>query len=97
MRGLFNLQGMAMDTKQPSGHNTAQIRDLGLATALVSLNHDLYGTERTKSGRVYFVFSDTPALRNMTKAYWDNSLNVDARTYSEVFKTLKNLIYSERF
>lgn len=89
---------MVMQTDGSLGkHNIIEIRDLGLATALVSLNHDLYGTERTNSGRVYFVFNDTQALRSMTKAYWNNELDVDARTYSEVLKTLKNLIYSERY
>ncbi len=78
-------------------YSIVEIRDLGLAAALVSLGHNLQGTNRNNSGRVYFVFKDTPALQTATDAYWNNELNVNARAYSDALKTLKNLIYSERY
>lgn len=86
-----------MDTIQTSTHGTVEIRDLGLAAALVSLGYDLQGTVRNNAGRVYFVCSDTPVLQRSIKAYWNNELEVNARAYSEAIKTLKSLIYGGRY
>ena len=70
-----------------------EIRDLGLAAALSSLNFEIVGTETDAKGRTQFIFSDTPELQNAVKDYWANSLDVKARYYFDAIKMLKSRIY----
>lgn len=86
-----------MDTTQPHQQNSVEIRDLGLAAALVSVGHALQNTVRSDGGRVYFVFESTPTLQQDTSAYWSDTLLVGARTYSDSLKSLKSLIYGGRY
>jgi len=73
-----------------------QIRDLGLAAAIVSLGFEVLETRRDMNSRIYFVFVDSPELQEAIKEYWANTLNVKARYYFDAIKMLKTRIYSER-
>ena len=86
-----------MDSSQTSTRDTVEIRDLGLAAALVSLSYALDGTVRNNTGRVYFIFADSYSLQQSIKSYWNNELEVGARSYADAMKSLKNLIYGERY
>lgn len=71
-------------------------RDLSETAAILCVGFDILSTEEDPNGRVYFVFLDTPELKNTVKAYWDCTLQVTARYYADAIKTAKNVIYKDR-
>ena len=75
---------------------TAQLFDLGLVAALISFGFELAGTTRDASGRMNFVFFQSDKLDRAVSAYWADTLEVKARSYSDNIKALKSRIYSER-
>jgi len=75
---------------------TIQIRDLGLAAALVSCACEMRGTTRDARGQTYFVFAQTPELELTVNSYWADTLSVKARKFSDNIKMLKSRIYGER-
>lgn len=72
-----------------------EVKDLGLAAALVSLEFGITQTVRDKSGRIYFCFESTPELEESIEKYWSNNLSVKARYYSDSLKMLKSRIYGD--
>jgi hypothetical protein len=72
------------------------VRDLGLASALISLDHKTVGTRKDETGRVYFLFLKTTGALNVVDDYWANTLTVKARSYFDNTKMLKTRIYNEQ-
>lgn len=70
-----------------------EVRDLGLAAALITAGFPMTQTSRTHEGRVNFLFDETPELLSATDDYWNDSLEVAARTYMDNIKALKSQIY----
>lgn len=83
--------------KDQSSENATQIRDLGLAAALVAVGCVMAGTKRDGRGRVYFLFENNEDTSLAIKTWQTNELDVRARSYFEAIKTLKDIIYSERY
>lgn len=75
---------------------TTRIRELPLAAALASCGLEVRDTVRDMSGRLDFEFLQTDELERLVKAYWADTLDVRARTYSDNIKALKSRVYSER-
>jgi hypothetical protein len=75
---------------------TIQIRDLGLAAALVSCGFEMRETTRGATGRTYFIFAQTDELGHAVNDYWADTLDVKARKFFDDIKMLKSRIYSER-
>lgn len=75
---------------------TIQVRDMGLAAALVSCAFEMRGTIHDSHGQAYFVFTQTDELERAVNSYWADNLNVKARKYSDNIKMLKSRIYGER-
>ncbi|MDB5184377.1 MAG: hypothetical protein JWN38_185 [Candidatus Saccharibacteria bacterium] len=73
-----------------------KLRDLGLCAALASLGFEVLEIERDAGGQGYFIFIKTAELEQAISAYWSNTLEVKARTYSDALKMLKSRLYSER-
>jgi hypothetical protein len=73
-----------------------KLRDLGCAAALTSLGFEVREIEHGAGAQLYFLFTKTDELERSVSAYWANTLEVRARTYSESIKMLKSRIYSER-
>jgi hypothetical protein len=76
--------------------STVKIRDLGLASALVSCGHEISVISRDSNGYAYFIFLQTNELERAVNDYWSDTLDVKARTYSDAMKMLKSRIYGER-
>jgi hypothetical protein len=72
------------------------IRDLGLAAALLCIEYKATGTRRDADGRVYFFFLKSDDIQEAVDRYWVYNLPVDARQYSEALKSVKSQIYNER-
>lgn len=79
-----------MDTSTPH----TRTHDLGLAAALVSCGFGLHATERDENGRLCFVFRKTNETAEAIDAYWADTLDVKALTFSHSLKNLKNRIYA---
>lgn len=75
---------------------TYQTYDLGCASALITVGHNLIELDRTDYKRVGFLFAYSYDLEKSIDNFWKNKLQVDARTYFENTKMLKTRIYSER-
>lgn len=73
-----------------------EIRDLGLAAALVSCSFLMCDAHRDETGRTYFVFLETKELNQAVNNYWADTLDVKARKYFDDIKMLKSRIYGER-
>lgn len=80
-----------MEMDQP----TTNIKDLGLAAALVSSGHQVLDVYRDLEGPTYFVFTENKYLDANTNAYWADTLKVNARRYFDNIKMLKSRIYGE--
>lgn len=74
---------------------TANIRDLGVAAALVTCGFEVIETSRDTNGRTYFIFQETAALDETVNGYYADTLQVQARKFSDNTKMLKGRIYSE--
>ncbi len=75
---------------------TTRVKDLALVASLISCGFEVLDTIRDTGGRVHFEFAQTDELERAVSAYWADTLNVKARTYSDNIKMLKSRIYSER-
>lgn len=75
---------------------TIRVKDLALAASLISCGFEVLDTIRDASGRVHFEFAQTDELEHAANAYWADTLQVKARTYSDALKMLKSRIYSDR-
>lgn len=69
--------------------------DLGLASALVSLNFQLKGIDKTNPKKARFIFSQSKEVEKVMNNYWSDKLSTNARTLFDNQKMLKNRIYSQ--
>lgn len=68
--------------------------DIGLVAALTTLHFELLSLDRTNSRKIGFIFPQTPELEQATQEYFAGRLSVDARSFFENIKMLKNRIFS---
>ena len=71
------------------------IKDLGEASALVSLGRELVGIEESGTGFYWFVFEKDDIITELTKMYWTGSLQVSALSYSSNIRQLKNRLHAK--
>lgn len=69
--------------------------DLGLSAALVSAGFSLLSLDRENLRKVQFIFRRSDGIDEIVEQYWDDRLEIKARTYFDALKMLKNRIYSE--
>ncbi len=68
--------------------------DLGLAAALISVSYQLKDLDRANPKKVQFNFLNTTGIDEAVRDYFSDKLDVNARTYFDNIKMLKNLIYT---
>ena len=68
--------------------------DISLAAALISKGFHLLDLDKTNPRKVQFLFKDSNNLQQVIDDYWSDSLQVNARTYFDDVKLLKNRIYT---
>ncbi len=74
---------------------TVSIRDLGVATALVTCGFEIINTNHDTNGRTYFVFQETAGLNEAVNDYYADNLQVKARKFFDNTKMLKGRIYAD--
>lgn len=75
---------------------TVNIRDLGVAAALVTCGHEIANMNQNMNGRTYFVFQETLALGEDINSYYADTLQVPARKFFDNTKMLKGRIYADK-
>lgn len=68
--------------------------DLGLAAALIATAYRLDHVDKTKPHKVLFVFRRENDIEQVVERFWGCQWTVDAQTYFNAIKLLKNRIYS---
>lgn len=68
--------------------------DLGCSAALTSVGFEIVFLDRTNPNKIKFIFLKKRGLETAINDYWGNNLSVDAQTYFNSIKRLKNQIYS---
>ncbi len=68
--------------------------DIGLSSALTTLHFELISLNRDNPRKIGFVFLRSPELEQAVQEYFAGRLLVDARSFFENTKMLKNRIYS---
>lgn len=68
--------------------------DLGLVACLLSRGFNLLKLERSQTGRALFIVEEHEGLQQTIESYWAFECAVDAQTYFNQLKRLKNQIYS---
>lgn len=76
-------------------NNLFSTYDLGLSSALVTAGFPLDHLDKSDLRKVQFVFLRAEGMDEVIEAYWNHHLPVDASTYFNTVKMLKNRIYSE--
>ena len=69
--------------------------DLGCSAALISAGFELISLDKANPRRVQFIFCRKNNIEKVVNKYWTNQLNLQARSFFENIKMLKNRIYSE--
>lgn len=69
--------------------------DLGLCAALVSTGFKLASIDKSNPQKVQFVFYKKEGLEDVIDNYWSDRLMIQARSFFDNTKMLKNRIYSE--
>ena len=68
--------------------------DIGLVAFLLCQNFELIGLDKTIKSKVLFILKRKSGIDGEIKRYWDFNSSVDAQTYFNQIKRLKNQIFS---
>ena len=68
--------------------------DLGAAASLITAGFQLVSLDKANPHKVKFIFAKKPGLDEAVNSYWNFNLKIDAQTYFNQIKRLKNQIYS---
>jgi hypothetical protein len=68
--------------------------DLGASSALSALGYKLLKIDKGQGSKSLFLFESSEELIESAQMYWRGELQVDALTYFNAIKTIKNQLYS---
>ena len=83
--------------KQSQKKNAQQFfysHDIGLVAFLLSSKFELVDLDKTFKSKVLFILKQDDDIDNAIKNYWNFKSSVDAQTYFNQLKRLKNQIFS---
>jgi len=69
--------------------------DLGVSTALLCVGFELLALNRDNPRKVLFIFRRKEKIDETANAYFADQLKLNARSYFDQLKALKNRLYSE--
>jgi hypothetical protein len=75
--------------------NYYSTKDLYEAAALRANNHSYHG-HRRENGIFWFLFSQQQDVKLAARAYWNYQLSVDAKTFTDSIKGLKEIIFGDQ-
>jgi len=68
--------------------------DLGVSTALLCVGFELLSMDRANPRKVLFIFRKAKSIDETANAYFADRLKVNARSFFDQLKALKNQLYS---
>lgn len=69
--------------------------DLGLTCALSCLEHELHAVDKDNNpNKAQFVFRRDPTIERDIEDYWNDRLKLNARSYFDSIRAIKNRLYS---
>lgn len=68
--------------------------DLGCICGLVTVGYKLLQIDRTHGVKALFLFENSDEIIESAQMYWRGELRVDALTYFNTLKNIKNQLYS---
>lgn len=71
-----------------------ELADLGCASALIASGFELLEIKKYDGKRAIFVFATSKNALDAVNAYWDNRLQIRARTMFDTVKALKSRIFT---
>ena len=74
--------------------NNFYSHDIGLLAYLLCQNFELVGLDKAVRNKVLFILKRGNGIDPEVKKYWDFKSSVDAQSYFNQIKRLKNQIYS---
>ncbi|VVB55110.1 Uncharacterised protein [uncultured archaeon] len=74
--------------------DTFQSHDIGLVAYLLCQNFELVGLDKAIKNKVLFIIKKEEGIDTEIKKYWDFKSSVDAQSYFNQVKRLKNQIFS---
>ena len=69
--------------------------DLGVSTALLCAGFELLALNRNNPRKVLFIFRREENIDETANAYFADQLKLNARSYFDQLRALKNRLYSE--
>lgn len=75
--------------------NYACFSDLGCVGGLIEKSFKLVSLDKENPYKVIFIFAKESGISKTADDYWSGNLQVDARSYFDTIKMLKNRLYSE--
>ena len=69
--------------------------DLGVSAALLCVGFELLALNRTNPRKCLFIFRREENIDETANAYFADQLKLNARSYFDQIKALKNRLYSE--
>lgn len=69
--------------------------DLGLASALVTLEYELAAIDKSNRSKAQFIFRRRTGIDRDIEKYWSGDLHLSARHLFDSMKMLKNRLYSD--
>lgn len=70
--------------------------DLGACAGLISAGYTLLQIDKTKGVKALFLFENSDEIIESAQQYWRGELQVDALTYFNALKNIKNQLYSQQ-
>lgn len=80
-------------TRVQNGPGEFKTADLYYSAYLKVAGVPLVDTRREGS-RVYFIFEDSPNLKDLKREYYNRTAKVPAMSYADEIQAMKNLVYA---
>lgn len=69
--------------------------DLGLVSALTCFDHELCAVDKDENpNKAQFIFRRDKTIDKHVKDYWNDRLKLNARSYFDAIRCVKNRLYS---
>jgi hypothetical protein len=68
--------------------------DMGLVSALVCYGYELYAIDKTQGQKAMFILKKNDKIDELKRKYYNKKLKVDAETFFNAIKSVKNQLYS---
>jgi hypothetical protein len=69
--------------------------DLGCSAALIACGYELTSLDKANPRKAMFIFNRSRGIDEVAGDYWADRLKINARSYFDTIKMVKNRLYSD--